>query len=129
MSWKLIAALSLFAAVMAVATVFVIPPKIEPICWIVIFVVCAYLIAKHAPGKLFLHGFVLALFNCVWITAGHILFAATYLANHPDEAAMTAKAPFPPRVMMALIGPAIGVISGVIQGLFAFVAGKILKRS
>jgi hypothetical protein len=128
MNYKLLGALSLFGAVMSVATVFVIGPKIEPLFWLVIFVACAALIAKYAPGKYFLHGFVLALFNCVWITVGHIMFATTYLANHPDEAAMTAKAPFPPRVMMALIGPVIGVISGLIQGLFAFVASKLIKK-
>jgi hypothetical protein len=34
--------------------------------------------------------------------------------------------PFPPRLMMAVTGPIVGVISGVVQGLFAFVASKIV---
>jgi hypothetical protein len=128
MNWKLILGLSLFAAAMAIGTVFFIPSKIEPVFWLAIFLTCAFFIAKRAPGKYFLHGFVLALVNCVWITGGHILFASTYLANHPQEAAMTAKMPLPdsPRLMMAMTGPVIGVISGLVQGLFAFVASKLV---
>jgi hypothetical protein len=129
MNWKLIFALSLFAAGMSVGTVFVIPSNIEPVFWLAIFGVCAFFIAKRAPGRYFLHGFVLALFNCVWVTSGHILFASTYLANHPQEAAMTANTPFPdsPRLVMAFMGPVIGVVSGLVQGLFAFLASKLLR--
>lgn len=129
MNWKLIFKLSLFAAAMAVGTVFFIPPQIEPLVWAVIFATCAYFIAKQAPGRYFLHGFLLALVNCVWITSGHILFASTYLANHPQEAAMSAQTPFPdsPRLMMAMTGPVIGVISGLVQGLFALVGSKLVR--
>ena len=130
MNWKLIFSLSLFGFAMAIATVFVIPSKIEPVFWLVIFIACAYIIAKNAPEKYFLHGFVLSLANCVWITSAHILFYATYIANHPDEAAMSAKMPMPehPRMMMLVMGPVIGIISGVVQGLFAFIASKIIKK-
>jgi hypothetical protein len=129
MNWKLILLLSLFAAVMAVATVFVIPSKIEPVFWLVIFVICAVVIAQRAPGKYFLHGFALALVNCIWVTGGHILFARQYLANHPQELAMMAKMPMPthPRYMMAMMGPVVGVVSGIVQGLFAWVASKLIK--
>jgi hypothetical protein len=37
--------------------------------------------------------------------------------------------PDSPRVMMALTGPVIGLVSGLVLGLFALVAGKLLKRS
>jgi len=127
MNWKLIFALSLFGAAMSVATVFVIPSNVEPLFWLVIFVICALVIARRAPGKFFLHGFLVSLLNGVWITAAHILLYRTYLANHPREAAMTAKMPFPdsPRLMMALTGPVIAAISGLVLGLFAFAAARI----
>ncbi len=130
MNRKLIFTLSLFGLAMAIASVFVIPSKIEPAFWLVIFITCAYFIAKNASGKYFLHGFVLSLANCVWITCAHVLFYATYIANHPDEAAMSAKMPLPehPRMMMLVMGPIIGIISGVVQGLFAFIASKIVKK-
>ena len=36
--------------------------------------------------------------------------------------------PDSPRLMMAMMGPVIGVVSGLVLGLFAFVAGKLVKR-
>jgi hypothetical protein len=129
--WRLILSLSLLGLAMGVATVFVIPSSIEPIFWLGIFVASAYLIAKRAPGRFFLHGFFVSLANCVWITTSHIVLVESYLPRHPDEAAMMTKMPMPdsPRIMMLMTGPIIGVISGLVLGLFALVASKILKRS
>ncbi len=125
----LVLKLSLFGLAMGVATVFVIPSSIEPLFWLAIFVACAVVIAKRAPGKHFVHGFLVSLANSVWITGAHIALAGSYLARHPDEAAMMAKMPLPdsPRLMMLMTGPAIGIASGLVLGLFAFVAGKFVK--
>lgn len=49
MNWPLILKLSLFGLVMGIATVFVIPSRVEPLFWLGIFVVCAYVIAKQCP--------------------------------------------------------------------------------
>jgi hypothetical protein len=128
---KLIFLLSLFGLAMAILTVYVIPSNIEPIFWLVIFVVCAYVIAKKAPGKYFLHGFCVSLLNAVWITSAHMALCQPYLARHASEAAMMAKMPMPdsPRLMMLMTGPVVGIISGLVLGLFAFVAGKLVKRA
>jgi hypothetical protein len=130
MNWKLILQLSLFGLVMAIATVFVIPSNIEPIFWLAIFIVCAYLIAKNCAEKYFLTGLFVSLLNSVWITTAHILLFGTYIANHTQEATMISKMPIPdsPKLMMLITGPVIGIISGLILGLFAFVASKILKK-
>jgi hypothetical protein len=52
-----------------------------------------------------------------------------YIANHAKEAAMMKSTPLPdsPRLMMALVGPVIGVVSGLVLGVFGFVAGKFVK--
>jgi hypothetical protein len=128
---KLILALSMFGLAMGIATVFVIPSNIEPIFWLAIFVVCAYVIAKKAPGKYFLHGFLVSLVNSVWITGAHIALVASYLPRHPNEAAMMTKMPMPdsPRLMMLMTGPVVGIISGLVLGLFSFVASKLVKKS
>lgn len=132
MNWKLIIGLSMFGLAMAFLTVSVVPSKIEPILWILIFIICAYLIAKNAPGKYFLHGFMVAIFNCIWITGAHIALSATYLANHQSEAdqykQMYDKTGLGVTQAMLIIGPMIGVISGIIIGLFAFIASKIVKK-
>jgi hypothetical protein len=127
MNGRLILALSMFGLVMAVATVFVIPSKIEPLFWLVIFGVCAVIIARRAPGRPFLHGLCTSLVNCVWVTSAHILFFDTYVANHAEEAAMMQGAPLPGRAMMAITGPVIGLISGIVLGLFALIASRFVK--
>jgi Na+-transporting NADH:ubiquinone oxidoreductase subunit NqrB len=63
MNWKLIFALSLFGLAMGLATVFVIPTSVEPFFWLPIFMLCAFLIAKNAPGKPFLHGLMVGIVN------------------------------------------------------------------
>ncbi len=131
LDYGLILKLSLFGLAMALATVFVIPSKIEPVFWLAIFGTCAVVIAKRAPGKYFLHGLSVSLMNCVWITSAHILLFSSYLARHPDQAAMMKSMPLPdsPRLMMLMTGPVIGVISGIVLGLFAFIASKFIKGS
>jgi hypothetical protein len=127
---KLILMVSLFGLAMGVLTVFVIPSSVEPLFWLVIFGVSAVVIAKKAPGRLFLHGFLVSLMNSVWITSAHILLVDSYLPRHPDEAAMMANMPLPdsPRLMMLMTGPVIGILSGLVLGAFCLGAGKILKR-
>ena len=130
MNWKLIVQLSLFGLVMALATVFVVPSNAEPLLWLPIFVICAYLIAKRAPSKPFLHGLLLGVANSVWITGIHIVLFDQYLVHHPGEAAMMKSMPIPlsPRLMMACVGPVVGVVSGIVIGLFAMAAAAILRR-
>jgi hypothetical protein len=132
MNWKIIFQLSVFGSIMAFATVSLIPEKVEPVFWLVIFVFCAWVIAKAAPGKYFLHGFLVSMVNCVWITAVHIFFRNTYVLNHADMAEMSKSMPaalsIHPRLAMAITGPIFGVMFGIILGLFSWIASKIVKR-
>jgi len=127
MNWKLIFGLSLFGLAMAIATVFVIPSNVEPIFWLVILIVCAVIIARVQPTRHFLHGLLVGIVNSIWVTSAHILLFSTYIANHPKEAAMMKNMPMQPQMMMAVTGPIVGVVSGVILGLFAFIAGKLIR--
>ena len=128
MNWKTVVELSLFGLAMGIATVFVIPSTIEPLFWIAVFAISAYVIARRCAGREFIHGLLVGLANSVWVTASHVLFFQQYLANHPQEAAMMSSMPAPdsPRLMMALVGPVIGVVSGALIGLLALVARKLL---
>src|SRR5262249_35126021 len=132
MNGMLILVLSLFGVAMGFLTVFVIPSTIEPLFWLVIFVFCAYVIARRAPGRFFLHGLLLGIVNSVWITSIHLAFFDQYLATHPQEAEMMtkmmAKMQLGPTVVMAVTGPIVGVISGVILGLFALIASRFVRR-
>ncbi len=127
LNWKLIVGLSSFGAVMAIATVFLIPSNVEPLFWLVIFAICAVVIARRCSGRHFLHGLAVSVVNSVWITAGHVVLFDAYISRHPQEAAMASGMPLPARLMMLLTGPVVGVVSGVVLGLFAFVASKFIK--
>lgn len=129
MDWKRIFLLSLFGLAMAIATVFVVSSKVEPWFWLGIFLICAYAIARGAPGKWFLHGLMLGILNGVWVTAAHIAFFDAYMAHHPREASLmqAATMPLPPKLMMTCVGPIVGVLSGVVLGLLAMVAAWMLR--
>jgi hypothetical protein len=130
MNWKLLIQLSVFGLIMAGATVSLIPEKIEPVFWLVIFIFCGVVCARQATGKYFLHGFVLSLLNAVWIVVVHCIFITSYSLNHPDTANMKNIPPsmaIHPRLLMLIFGPIFGAVFGVIQGLFFFIISKIVK--
>lgn len=131
MNSKLIFQLSLFGLAMAISTVYWVPSNIEPIFWLLVFIVCAYFIAKKCTGKFFLHGFFVSLVNSVWVTAAHVILYNTYVASHPEETNMMAQMQIPinPRIMMLITGPIIGVLSGLVLGLFAFIASRIIRKN
>jgi hypothetical protein len=130
MNWKIIFQLSIFGLIMAFGTVSLIPEKVEPAFWLLIFIFCAWVIAKVCTGKYFLHGLLVSIVNSVWITAVHIALRQTYMANHPNMASMASSMPFAthPRLSMAVMGPVFGAASGVVLGLFSFVASRIIKK-
>jgi len=129
MNWKLIFGLSLFGLGMAFATVFIIPSYVEPFCWLVIFVIVATVIARSQPDRPFVHGLLLGIVNGVWITCAHVVFFDQYIAKHPKEAAMMKSMTMPvsPRAMMAIVGPLVGIISGIVIGVLALLAVKLAK--
>jgi hypothetical protein len=129
MNWKVILQLSMFGLLMGIATVFLVPSKFELLFWVPIFLICGYVIAKRRENRHFVHGLLLGLANCVWITGAHILFAERYLSTHAAEAKMMLSMPRPdsPRLMMAMMGPLVGLVSGLIIGLLAFLASKLVR--
>jgi len=132
MNWKLIFQLSVFGLIMSFATLSLVSTSMEWIFWLVIFIFCAYVIAKVCTGKYFLHGFLVCLVNCVWITAVHGFFYSYYFAHHPEMAVSNGMPSYMimhPRQMMLLFGPLAGAGSGLVLGLFAFIASKIVKKN
>ena len=128
-NWRLIFTLALFGLAMAVGTVSAIPSSVEPVIWLAIFVVCAFVIARYRSRRHFLYGLLLGLVNSVWVTSAHLIFFRTYSGHHPKEAAMMGSMPLPnsPRLMMALVGPVMGIVTGAIIGLLALLVGRFVR--
>ena len=131
LDFELIVKLSGYGLAMGIATVFLIPSRVEPPIWLFIFILSALTIALRKVERPFVHGFLVSLANCVWITGAHIVFYRAYLAGHAEEAEMLTKMPLPssPRLMMLMTGPVVGIVSGLVLGSFALIASKLLKRA
>ncbi|MBM2816516.1 MAG: hypothetical protein HW421_3278 [Ignavibacteria bacterium] len=130
LKWNLILKLSMFGLAIAIATLYWISSSIEPYFWLAILLICAYLIAKFSESKPFLHGFFVCILNSVWVTSAHIIFFGTYIAHHPEQAAMMQSNPMPVshKTLMLITGALIGIITGLILGLFSVIANKIIKK-
>ena len=116
MNWKLIFALSLFGL-----------GYLEPLLWLIIFIMYAWLIATRAPGKYFLHGLLVSVVNSIWITAIHVIFFSTYARSNPGFV-QSAPPGWNPRLMMIIFGPLFGLLFGLVAGLFASIASKIVSK-
>jgi hypothetical protein len=133
MNWKLIFLLSLFGLAMGIGTVFVIPWNVEPFCWLVIFLICAYSIARSMTSYRFLTGIAVGILNSIWITASHLVFFDRYMRHVAGarDAALTGTGTTvivaPPVIETVLVGPIIGLISGAIIGLLALGAGRFVR--
>jgi hypothetical protein len=131
-NWKLIFQLSIFGLAMAIATIAVIPEKTEPFFWLLIFIICAYVVAKNVSSRYFLHGFLISIINSIWITSAHILYAAKYLGNHPQMSSMNGQMPLimqhHQRTSMAVLGLPFGALFGLVLGIFCLIASKMVRK-
>lgn len=130
-NWNLVLRLSLFGLAMAILTVFWIPQSVEPLVWLVIFVLCAYFVAKQVATGHFLHGFLISIVNSIWITTLHVVFYEVYMNHHPELMEVNTHLPMQnhPRVFMAVTGPFVGAVFGLVLGFFCFVGSKLVKRT
>jgi hypothetical protein len=132
MNWKLIFLLSLVGLAMALESVFLPSSRPESLVWPVAFVVYAFVIARRAPGKYFLHGFLVGFTNWVWVAAAHVIFRDAYVATHAKEVAnlqSMALPGVPPGVAAAVrawltSGIPIPGLSGLVIGLLAWIASR-----
>lgn len=127
MNWKFVFQLSMLGLIMAFGTVALIPEKIEFVFWVPIFIIVAYMIAKVAPGKYFTHGFMVSIFNCVYLTTTHTVFLKTYLAHHPNMYATMQGLSGVTLPFMMGVGLGSGIFFGLCQGLFAFIASRFVQ--
>lgn len=131
MNWKLIFTLSLSGLVMGLGTAFFIKTDVEMFVWIPIMLFIAYMVATNANSKYFLHGFLSSVISAFWILLVHAIFWDNlYALNKTSMDADYAGMPqaLSMKMVMLLATPVIGTFFGLIQGLLAFIASKIVKK-
>lgn len=126
MNWKTIHFLSFLGLAMALATVTFLPGTIEPFIWPIVLVISAYILAKNVSQKLLLHGLVLGMYNCAFVTGIHLLFRDEYVNLNPKMGAFLEKPIIEnhPGLSMLLTGVFIGIVSGLIIGILATIIRK-----
>jgi hypothetical protein len=70
MNWRLILGLSLFGLVVGVGSWFG-GGFAEPLLWLGVAIICAWVIAVRARANYFLHGLLVGLLCQVWVIAFH----------------------------------------------------------
>lgn len=130
MNWKTILLLSLFAILMGVLSVFGVIPDFEWLMWLVIAIVSGYVLNKQTKKLLFTHavvtGIIMGVFNAV---IQSVLFD-TYLLTDPQiEGLSQWPTTIEPQYFLLIAGPFIGIVYGLVIGLFALIFKKISKSS
>jgi len=131
MKWPLIFLLSAFGLAMGFGTVYYIPVTIEPFCWVLIFVISAFIIAKYCREEYFLNGFALSIINAVWMTVLHLTFFTAYTTAHVTEMEVIERLLMPdePQVILFFVGIFSGAASGVVLGIFSISAAKLINNN
>jgi len=130
MNWHLIFRLSLLSIVMGVASVLGLARNHEWLMWLFVGVLSAWQFAKKTREELFLHGLCLGIFIGTFNASIQAVFISTYLSNNPGmiEALDALPQNLHPAAVVLIMGPIIGAFSGIVFGLLAAIAGKLMQN-
>jgi lysylphosphatidylglycerol synthetase-like protein (DUF2156 family) len=130
MNWKIVLLLSLFGVVVGFAGVYGLSGPGELVLWIIVFLIYAIVIGKRLESDFFVHALMATILAGLWVGVIHAAFLGTYVAHNAELRAGRSMMPKSshPRLMMVMVGPFIGAVTGVVAGLMAAVAGKLFKH-
>ena len=130
MNWKLIFGLAVFGVLMGFLSLFGYTQGIEWLLWFVIALVCSVFIGKMLSGKYFLTGLLVGLLYGIFNSIVQSIFFAAYVSHNARAAEGFGPIPggLDPRFFVLIAGPFIGLLYGLVLGLFAWLTGKIFKK-
>lgn len=130
MNWKIVLLLSLFGIVVGFAGVYGLSGTGELIVWLVVFLIYAVIIGKRLKSDFFVHALLATILAGLWVGVIHAAFLETYVAHNAQLRAGRSMMPKTahPRLIMVMMGPFIGAVTGVVAGLMAAVAGKLFRH-
>lgn len=115
---------------MGFASVFGLTQQYEWLMWLLIGIFCAWVFARKVSDDFFLHGFYLGILDGIFNSVIESAFFSTYLANNPRmvEGLKDMPEAVPPALIILIMGPIVGALSGVVFGLLTVIASKIAKK-
>lgn len=129
MKWKTILLLSLFGILMGLNSVFGIIKNIEWLLWLIIAIVSAYVLNKQTKKLLVTHAVITGLFIGILNAIIQSSLFDMYLANNPEiEGFNQWPITVEPQYFLLMAGPFVGIVYGLVIGLFALIIKKILKK-
>jgi hypothetical protein len=130
MSWRLIFLLSLLSIPMGFASLLGLTGSYEWLMWLAVGIFSAWRFATKTKVDLFLHGFYLGILDGIFNSVIQSIFFRTYLANNPRMVDAFSSLPqdLSPKLVLLIMGPIIGVVSGVAFGIITVVAGSLVRR-
>ena len=129
MKWKTILLLSLFGILMGLNSVFGIVKNIEWLLWLIIAIVSAYILNKQTKKLLVTHAVITGLFMGILNAIIQSSLFDMYLANNPEiEGFKQWPITIEPQDFLLMAGPFMGIVYGLVIGLFALLIKKISKK-
>jgi hypothetical protein len=130
MNWKLILLLVLVGVVMAVLSVYgIVQSSYELILWIIFGIVSSYMIAKKGGATPFLEGATVGVLSGILNSVIQSALFDKYLLNNPESLEGFKQIPLntDPQYIVLFAGPIIGLIYGIIVGIFAMSLRKVIS--
>lgn len=122
--------MSVFGLIMSIAAFFIPSALFEALAWIAVYFISAILIASNYPRKQFLYGFWIGIANSFWFVFARLVFFDNEIIFFNNELKILEKIHLPEPTLFEKItaGLVIAPVSGLILGLLAFTASKIIRR-
>lgn len=127
MNWYIIILLSLFGAIMGLLSIKGYTGKLEPILWLLFVIISVLVLSRNVENKPFIHGLIIGL--CWGIFNGLIQssFFDQYITNNPNlQSSFNKSNAIKPQFLVLIMGPLIGLVTGVVLGGLTFLLKKIL---
>ena len=127
MKWGVVLELSVPGLAIGLAIVFGMGEGTMAILWILLRLLTALAIARWVRKKHFAHGFCAGFFGGgAAVLCGVALFG-TYTQNHPEYLEQASRMPnLDPRILLAIVAVGVGILHGIVQGVLAWIASKIV---
>jgi hypothetical protein len=129
---RLILLLALTGIAVGVSTILgLVHSGTEFLVWIGLALVFAYVIARGAPKRPFLHGFLTGFIGSMLATIVQCIFFDGYLETNPQAVMSFSQLPdgVYPQVAILVLSPITSSINGLFVGLLSWVASRFLARA